>query len=394
MISQRTNIMSNKTYLIFGVAACLFILSACTKKVDSGFRIDGTMEGAEGKQILVEMLSFPNMNGSPKVTLIDTVECDDNGNFTIENVLAGPSILRIKTANDPAYYFLLSLYDEDVTVKVTREQAGLPEVNGSVNTASFYQFISTLRNLSSEIVSSKSQIGELKRNGQDSIANIAEQNMNRLIDAYYNFIIQYADTATSVANKALALESLPYETHFENIRSISDNILLMDSASVYAQDLKNKNARYQTFVDAAKANSFTGKAAPDIALRSPDGKLFKLSDLKGSVVLLDFWASWCGPCRQENPNVVNVYNAFKDKGFTVFSVSLDGNRDDWMAAIKKDGLAWPYHVSELQDWNSTAASTYNVQGIPASFLIDRNGIVVAENLRGAALKAKVQELMN
>lgn len=142
------------------------------------------------------------------------------------------------------------------------------------------------------------------------------------------------------------------------------------------------------------ANSFIGKQAPEIALRNPDGKEFKLSDLQGKLVLLDFWASWCGPCRKENPNVVNVYNKFRDKGFTIYSVSLDGNRDAWMRAIKSDKLEWPYHVSELKEWKSSAATAYNVSGIPASYLIDKNGVIVAENLRGAALEKAVQDYLD
>jgi thiol-disulfide isomerase/thioredoxin len=112
-------------------------------------------------------------------------------------------------------------------------------------------------------------------------------------------------------------------------------------------------------------------------------------------VLVDFWASWCGPCRQENPNVVKAYNQFKDKGkgFTVFSVSLDEDKDRWTKAIAADGLLWPNHVSDLQKWNNVAAAAYGVQAIPQSFLLDPQGKIIAKNLRGAELVAKLNEVL-
>ena len=171
-------------------------------------------------------------------------------------------------------------------------------------------------------------------------------------------------------------------------------------------------ATYSAFVNAiegqiAKQRSSeiiqVGMPAPDISLPSPSGKKYSLSDLKGEVVLLDFWASWCGPCRRENPNVVKVYKKYKDKGFTIYSVSLDGldprrtanlsadqiaqanigQKKRWTDAIAKDNLIWPYHVSELKKWKSQAGQLYGVGGIPKTFLIDREGNIAAVGLRGA-----------
>lgn len=147
-----------------------------------------------------------------------------------------------------------------------------------------------------------------------------------------------------------------------------------------------------------------GMPAPDIQMESPSGKIYSLSELKGQVVLLDFWASWCRPCRRENPNVVKVYDKYKEDGFTIFSVSLDGldsrrtqgmtpdqiaqanvgQKKRWTDAIAQDKLSWPYHVSELTKWESTAGRTYGVRGIPKTFLIDRDGKIAAVGLRGAA----------
>lgn len=158
---------------------------------------------------------------------------------------------------------------------------------------------------------------------------------------------------------------------------------------------------YEQALNAEKRKSFygnlnpaveVGNTAPDIWMDKPDGTDMKLSDLKGQYVLIDFWASWCGPCRQENPNVVRLYNKYKDKGFTVFSVSLDDNVMNWKAAIDRDALTWPHHVSDLLKWNSVVVSLYKIQGIPHTVLIDKKGTIIAKNLRGQELEQKLQEL--
>jgi thiol-disulfide isomerase/thioredoxin len=142
-----------------------------------------------------------------------------------------------------------------------------------------------------------------------------------------------------------------------------------------------------------------GNKAPELNYNDPNGKSIALSSLKGKMVLIDFWASWCPPCRRENPVVVATYKEFKDKdfkkgkGFTIYSVSLDRDKNSWVKGIQDDKLEWPNHVSDLKYWSSAGAATYGVQGIPTNWLIDGNGVIVAKNLRGESLKATLAGLV-
>ena len=144
-----------------------------------------------------------------------------------------------------------------------------------------------------------------------------------------------------------------------------------------------------------------GNKAPELAYKNPNDSLIKLSSLKGKIVLIDFWASWCGPCRMENPNVVEAYNEYKsktfkggEKGFTIYSVSLDLYKQAWQKAIDADRLAWPYHVSDLKQWSSEAAEKYEVNSIPTNWLIDGRGVIIATGLRGEALDKKLESLLD
>jgi thiol-disulfide isomerase/thioredoxin len=142
-----------------------------------------------------------------------------------------------------------------------------------------------------------------------------------------------------------------------------------------------------------------GDTAPELNFENPDGEMIALSSMRGKIVLIDFWAGWCPPCRRENPNIVSAYKKYQDKefingsGFTVYGLSLDKTREQWLSAIADDGLIWPNHVSDLKGWNSVGAAQYQVRAIPANWLIDGNGVIIARNIKGEELHKTLHSLL-
>lgn len=183
-----------------------------------------------------------------------------------------------------------------------------------------------------------------------------------------------------------------YKTYYPQIpfvKNFESQLASWEASLLQYEKYKEKWALYGN----RSFNIAIGEKAPDLVMNNPSGKELKLSSLKGKYVLLDFWASWCGPCRRENPNVVRIYNAYKDKGFTIFSVSLDNDKDKWVAAIQQDKLAWPNHVCDFGGWESFAATLYQITSIPSTVLLDKEGTIIGLNLHGAELEQKLISLL-
>lgn len=179
--------------------------------------------------------------------------------------------------------------------------------------------------------------------------------------------------------------------HLIDGRSLQQGTALFDSLSPAIQQSKQGREIAERIALLSKVE--TGKTAPVFSQATPDDKNVSIADYKGKYVLLEFWASWCGPCRAEIPNLINEYEKFKNKGFDILSVSLDDDKAKWKAAMEQHNMPW-VQVSDLKGWKNDAARLYGVNAIPANFLIDPNGRIIAQNLRGETLGSKLQEILN
>jgi len=232
----------------------------------------------------------------------------------------------------------------------------------------------------------------------DSMA-VAEREFKAVASKMEKICLEGAKNAKSPFVALFYVTNTPIDQYPKENLAVIERMEKELPNSSYTKDIRTIYNQYKQQSEAAAMQQQAaedigiGKPAPEIDLKTADGKNIKLSSLKGKVVLLDFWASWCGPCRMEMPNVVAAYNKYKDKGFTVYSVSLDKDANAWKNSIKALGMTWENQVSDLKFWQCEAAMRYGVNGIPAAFLLDKNGVIVATNLRGAALDQKIGELL-
>ena len=219
----------------------------------------------------------------------------------------------------------------------------------------------------------------------DSVGKALENDFNIVISSFQNKARTFVQKNPTEFASLLGIENLDPEKDFALYQLVEKGLSKKYPTSEYVTALSRRVNEMN------KLN--IGTLAPEIKLQDTKGVFFSLSSLKGKIVLIDFWASWCKPCRAENPNVVKVYEKYKSKGFEILGVSLDKDRDAWLKAIEEDKLAWK-QVSDLALWNSIVVQLYNITGIPYTVLVDKDGKIIAKNLRGEELENKLEELLN
>lgn len=369
------------------------LMIACASNGTNGFELKGKLSNTHGEKIYLELLSQEGSKG------IDTAQIDEKGEFTMDPLITEIGFYRLKISDKN---FATLILDANQHVIINGDASNLGSsyiVEGSpdsklfwdINKASeknyarrdslqqvFQAFVGTIA-IPGKIMTKKDSIRI------DSMSNQMEKPYMKLVTEHNTYLKNFIETNNSSFASLAGIQQLQPEEYFSTFVKLDDGLFAKYPNSPY---IKSFHANIQTQKKLAD-----GSPAPEITMNTPDDKPLSLSSLKGKYVLIDFWASWCGPCRAENPNVVKAYAKYKSKGFEVFSVSLDKDKEKWIAAIQKDGLVWPSHVCDFKYWQSPVVQLYNFTGIPYNMLLDKNGNIVARNLRGEDLEKKLAEVI-
>jgi thiol-disulfide isomerase/thioredoxin len=379
---------------------CAFVFASCGDSSDTdtetieeqypdNFTISGKIDGAANQKMYLEAQS---QNGV--ISIASGVIAQD-GSFEIKGNIAGFGLYQLRLGEIPTNMILLTLVPNDhLKIKATSETfAKTPQASNtswSKNMTEYMVLLTDFRQKQAEIS-----------------ANVGKYSEEELMKKYTELQVDVekfalermkADPANpfNLVLSTFAVPSADFESwnrdNLEILRTVAEAMQEKFKGSPMADMLSRQVYDIEVAYDQYVANTSGTRPAPEIALNNPMGKEIRLSSLRGNYVLIDFWASWCAPCRQESPTVVKMYKKYKDRGFTVYSVSLDNDRAKWMEAIEKDGLIWPNHVSDLLQWKSPMPQLYGFSGIPHTVLLNPEGNIIGTGLRGASLEQKLKEI--
>lgn len=389
--------------LMIAVLAGVLLASCTSKSTGKKFEVSGTILNSSAKMIYLEKISAAAM----QPVLEDSAALGKDGKFSLKANPDESVVFNLRL--DQSMYPVASVINDTdkvkLTIQLSKENSQFAEkyeVQGSPASQQMKDFMFAFNNDLQHIFSTVKQTDSLRKaNAPDSLVFPLMTRHRELTDKIRNFTL---DALDKVSDPALAMFELGYYQSTANgsgfgLEPLSNekvNELVAAAAKKFPGHRAVADIKKGLEADAQRAveASWIGKEAPDFSLPDATGNQVKLSSFRGKYVLVDFWASWCQPCRGENPNVVKAYDKFKGKNFTVLGVSLDkpGEKENWLKAIKEDKLNWT-HVSDLQYWNSAVVSLYHLDGIPFNVLVDPQGKVVGEGLRGAGLEEKLAELL-
>jgi thiol-disulfide isomerase/thioredoxin len=370
--------MKNKLILI--VISVIFSTLTQAQKAANPVVITGNIKDKGAyKQIYLDTLNGQN----PWIFVSSAI--DENGSFKLVVPITAADIFRLRL-DDKNYMILILTPGEKISINtVSSKLGGDVVIDGSFHTQLLYRAMNSSQQFESRKTALNQQYNEIQTTPKrDSLSAII---INQFRE---NDSLQKVALITQMEKNPASLAWIFFQDKLDMVNDFA-TIDKTETAMFKAYPDNIFVQQYHQQVEVERKTAI-GAVAPEIALTDTEGKIRKLSSLKGKVVLIDFWASWCGPCRKENPNVVAMYKKYHDKGFEIYSVSLDKERGSWLAAIAKDNLIWPDHVSDLKYWKSAGAASYGVTSIPFTVLIDKKGKIVAKKLRGEELESKVNEL--
>lgn len=356
-------------------ALAVFVLAGCKHEKEPGYTITGNITGADTGWVLLK-----TRDGQVFRTM-DSVAVDE-GKFEFKGTLGLPEMYFMTIKGSPEQ-FSFFLENSALTVTLHADSLQKSTVTGS-KTHDLYRGYKEEEKNFNLLLEEHYRLYEAAKESGDTVAQkVAERkfdSIQELLTAYQKEFV--SKNVKSVVSPYLAMR-MAYLFNFGELTNLDKALDTTLSRSIYVKDLKKR-------LDILSAVQ-PGKEAPDFTMNDTLGNPVSLKSFRGKVLLVDFWASWCGPCRHENPNIVAAYQAFSEKGFDVLGVSLDDEKSEWIKAIHKDKLTWT-HVSDLQGWQNSASKLYGVMSIPANFLLDREGKIIASELTGDVLKAKLSEL--
>lgn len=374
-------------------AVALTTLFACDKgnKNTSGFEIAGTLVNSKGEAIYLEKL------GQQGVNVVDSAVIGEKGEFLINNY--SPSVgfyrLRINASN-----FAMLVLDTAQKIVITgdaRDLGNTYKAEGSPDTKLYLEYNALAQGQKRRTDSLENIIKnavvtlKLDSMGVDSISKILQKPYELIVSSYSDVVAKKIKENPSSFASIMAVQQLRPEFYLDTYQALDKGLKEKYPDNKDVKAFHGMVQQTEMAVNRTEAIK-VGAEAPELILPMANGKDLALSNLRGKVVLIDFWASWCGPCRKELPNVKRCYEKYKSKGFEIYGVSLDKERDAWIEAISNEGLTWP-QVSDLKFWESEAVRIYAVQSIPFTVLIDKEGKILATDLRGADLDKKLAEVL-
>jgi thiol-disulfide isomerase/thioredoxin len=366
------------------IVALFLSLVAC-ETAENGVQVTGSIANAEGMTV-----TFLRYSGSNPDTLGQRT-LSAAGTFSFTAPPANLNFYTIGVGEEPPVF--LAFDSTASTVNVTADFNTIKsdyQVSGSADSEDIRNFF-VQGNVYEQRLDSTMKVLQTMASSDDQIGRVALGNYyNETRKEYRNYLVTHVESnPKSVANYSI-VQRLDPAADIELFRKVRDGLGERMAGNFFYDVLADRVAQAERKLEASTFLS-PGTAAPDIVLPNPEGNNVSLSSLKGNYVLIDFWASWCKPCRLENPSVVKLYDKYKGKNFEILGVSLDRDRNKWLEAIQQDKLSWP-QISDLQFWNSAAARLYNVQSIPFTVLVDPDGKVMATKLRGAELEQMLEEI--